>query len=69
MGPFTGINLIARAATEIMKRPRLVLMGMLPPLLVTLLYIVVAWLGGPALVDTVNGSDRSSSQSIETGSV
>lgn len=55
MGPFTGINLIARAATEIMKRPRLVLMGMLPPLLVTLLYIVVAWLGGPALVDTVNG--------------
>lgn len=55
MGPFTGINLIARATTEILKRPRLVLIGMVPPLIVTALYIVVAFLGGPALVDLVTG--------------
>lgn len=53
MGPFTGIHLIAQSATEILKRPRLVLMGMVPPLIVTALYIILALLGGPALADAV----------------
>lgn len=49
MGPLFGIQLIGTAAVEIMKRPRLLFMGMLPPLIVTLLYLLITIIGGPAL--------------------
>ncbi|WP_336249649.1 EI24 domain-containing protein [Stomatohabitans albus] len=55
MGPFLGIRLIARSASTITSRPRLLIMGMLPPLAVTVLYVVLAVIGGPALVHAITG--------------
>lgn len=53
MGPFTGIRVLGTAIHELFQRPRLIILGMVPPLIVTVVYVIAGLFVIPWIVDTV----------------